>query len=136
MDPAIASRKKELFRPSQAIRHDNQEGLQTALEDFYNELGSIDFDSQFDSKQKESKIGRGLRSWVRKRFGVPISQTLAAEIDNMQTEMKGLHLDAKKQVVNTDDHRGTQNGPNLLAGSSHSRVIAPLNPSPTPPRQR
>ena len=127
-EPLIASEKKDaIFRPAsstnQTNRHDGrEEGLQTALEDFYSELDAIDFDSQFDGDKKESKLGWKLRSWVRKRFGAassPVAQTL---IDNMQAAMKELKTDLKKQELTSGD-RLMESGPDLMAGSSHSSVI-------------
>lgn len=74
---------------------------------------------------RDSRLGWSLRSWVRKRFGVtssPIAQTI---IDNMQHEIKELKLESIATSVKPESKGENQSTPDLLAGSSHSRVIAP-----------
>lgn len=128
--PAIASENTQtVFRPASLTSHlqtDSREGLQTALEDFYNELANVDFAAQFENggggSQRELRLGWSLKSWVRKRFGATSSPVAQGIIDKMQEEMQELKLDQEKLArpsVSDGPH-----GPDLLAGSSHSRVIA------------
>jgi hypothetical protein len=145
-NPQLESGIARQIRPQSFLAHSpkDQEQLQNALDDVYEELGNIEFPSEKDGILKTP--AKRLRSWVRKKINSEqeIDMNL---VQQLQAELKELRLKQSELNQKIKDHQtvsiassagsgGNSESPNqprrsdtsrsasvdLLAGSKNSRV--------------
>ncbi|KAJ3368556.1 hypothetical protein HDU91_000468 [Kappamyces sp. JEL0680] len=148
-NPAIESSAKQMFRPKSIITelgsgfgNPKSPALSDAIEELY---GELDFTTQFAS-EGDPKLGKRLKSWVKKRFSNSnVQQAVTDEIIQSIKDIKVHEQESRADSISstsdsslplsssaisrTDSKRGG-GAVDLMAGSSHSRVIARSITSP------
>jgi hypothetical protein len=145
-NPQLESSITRQIRPQSFLAHSpkDQEQLQNALDDVYEELGNIEFPSEKEGILKTP--AKRLRSWVRKKIN-PDQEIDMTLVQQLQAELKELRLKQTELNQKIQEHQtgsstsnagsgGTSESPNqprrsdssrsagvdLLAGSKNSRV--------------
>lgn len=116
-----------------------------ALDSIYDELGKIDFSANVESTEMAN--GRGLSKlsdWVKKTFGIANPNDMSSEmvkklndeLDELKSRQEQIHetlqnYNKKSGLDNDDEKRARVPSSSrfadidIMAGSNHSRVIAP-----------